>query len=94
MFIATKINDNIKTKRCSHGFRQCALMSREDCLSLAPGFHALKHARAATTKENKDTGSDDLTSFFFRTEIDDDDEPMLLKLNSLVDLLLVDSNEE
>ena len=64
-----------------------------DSASPAPAFCAVKYACATAAKEERDTASIDLPSFFLQTEADEDDEKIIIKFAGAVALLLVEVDE-
>ena len=62
-------------------------------MSPAPDFCAVKYACATAAKEEKDTASIDLLSFFLQTEANEDDEKIIIKFAGAVALLLVEVDE-
>ena len=55
-----------------------------------PDFYALKRACAVAASEKRDDGSVDLPGFSLQTEVDEEDEPIIIKSTGVWVLFLVE----
>ena len=93
MFMVMKRNGELKSRGCTNGSYQRVHTEKSEVSSPIPDFYTFKYICAIIAKELRDVATVDLPSFFFQTEIEEDDK-ILLKITGAVALLLVESNPE
>ena len=90
ILIAMKRSGDLKSRECSNGSYQKICTGKSECSSPTSDFCSLKYECGIITKEARDVVAVDILGFFLKTKRDDE-ELLLLKMTSVVDLLLAES---
>ena len=93
MFMLMKRNGLLKSRGVANGKIQ-KICSDQDFSSPTPDFYSVKCVAAVAAKEERDTATVDLPSFFLQTEAEEDDDPVIVKFAGALALLLVECDSK
>ena len=93
MFMVMKRNSKIKSREWTYRSYQRVYMDKIECSLSTLDFNSLKYSYTVVAKKERDIATIDLLGFFLQTEVNEDEEPFIIKLTGIVALLLVKSNK-